>query len=274
MGPAEPGYIPVVMSEHAPLARRYTDKEVSRILRRATELQRGEPGAPNPSGLTLAELEEVALEAGIDPRYLKRAAAEIESGSAASLGEKLVGAPLSFVIERTVAGELPPSEFEALVPELQAATLGQGSASAVGKTLTWTSRSDSTSSSQQVLITSREGHTTIRIEERFTGMAGGLFGGFLGGIGGGLGLGAGGALAGVLGSVAVGIALPVVAIGGAYYAARSLFAGHVRKRRRKMEELMDRLLRHVEELAVRPRLGEDGPSALPPSAGRDAGRSG
>jgi len=49
----------------------------------------------------------------------------------------------------------------------------------VGRTLTWSSRTESNTSAQQVLVTVREGQTLIRIEESFGGLAGGLFGGRL-----------------------------------------------------------------------------------------------
>ena len=233
-------------SDESP-SRRYSEKEVGLILRRATELQRAEPSAANPEGLTLRELAEVAAEVGIDPAYLRRAAAELESGAGSGPWARLLGAAPGFVLERTIPGEFPESGFEELVPLMQAATLGQGNASAVGKTLTWSSRSDTNTSSQQVLVTVHEGETLIRIEERLAGFAGGLFGGVLGGVGGGLGIGVGGALGGALfGSVAMAIAFPVVIIGASYTACRHFFAAHVRRRRSRMQDLMDRLTERVE----------------------------
>jgi len=50
-------------------ARRYNEKEVARLLKRASELQRSSPAAPNPSGLTLTELEDIAREAGLDAEH-------------------------------------------------------------------------------------------------------------------------------------------------------------------------------------------------------------
>lgn len=227
-------------------ARRYTEKEVGLLLRRATEIQRSEPSARAPAGLTLGELEEVALEAGIDPRHLRRAAAELEAGAGGStLGAKLAGGALAFVLERTVPGELSHERFEELVPLMQSGTLGQGTASAVGKTLTWSSRSDTNTSSQQILVSSGDGRTTIRVEERLSGLAGALHGGLVAGVGGGVGIGAGGALGGILGSTALAVAFPVAIIGGSYAAARAIFAAQVRKRRRRMEELLDRLAERV-----------------------------
>lgn len=229
----------------SPAVRRYSEKEVGRLLRRATELQRSEPSLPDPGGFTLGELEEVALEAGIDPRYLRKAAAELEAGAGEGLAEKLTGAPIGFVLERTVPGELPESRFEALVPLLSAGTIGQGNASAVGKTLTWSSRSDSNTSSQQVLVQARDGETLVRVEERLGGFAGGLFGGLMGGVGGGVGIGVGGAVGGVLGLPLFAVAFPVTVIAGTYVAAREIFKAHVRRRRRHMQELLDRIVEQV-----------------------------
>jgi hypothetical protein len=234
------------MIEDERSSRRYSEKEVGLILRRATELQRSEPSAPDPTGLTLADLQDVASEVGIDPAYLRRAAAELEAGTGSGAWERLLGAPLAFVIERTVPGEFPESGFAELVPLMQAATVGQGNASAVGRTLTWSSRSDTNTSSQQVLVTVRDGETLIRIEERLAGFAGGLFGGLLGGGGGPVGIGLGGALGGALfGSAALAIAFPATIISASYLAARGFFAAHVRKRRARMQDLMDQLVEQV-----------------------------
>jgi len=108
------------MPEDERSSRRYSEKEVGLILRRATEFQRSEPSAADPTGLTLAELEEVASEVGIDPAYLRRAAAELEAGAGSGPWDKFLGGPLAFVLERTIPGEFPESRFEELVPLMQA----------------------------------------------------------------------------------------------------------------------------------------------------------
>ena len=74
---------------------------------------------------------------------------------------------------------------------------GQGVPSLFGRTLTW--RSDTRS--LQLAVSSRDGETQIRIDERLHGLAAGLFAGLLGGGGGRIGMGVGvGVGAGVLGS--------------------------------------------------------------------------
>ncbi|MEE8360587.1 MAG: hypothetical protein V3R71_00455 [Gemmatimonadales bacterium] len=240
-----------------PTPRRYTEKEVGLILRRATELQRTEPSARDQSDLTLAELEEIAVEAGIDPHLLRRAARDLEYQGPTTFGGRLAGVPLVIQLERVVAGEYPAEHLDELIPVIQVATDGQGHASAVGKTLTWNSRSDSKLSSQQVLVSANNGETLIRIEERYSELAGALFGGIMAGVGGGAGLGVGGALAGTLGSVALGVLFPLIFIPGSYFMARAILAAKVAKRRRAAEGLM-------EELVERVRHQVEG--ALPPGA--------
>ncbi len=233
------------MTSSEPSPRRYTEKEVGLILRRATELQHAEPTARDQSDLTLAQLEEIAVEAGIDPHMLRRAARDLESHGPSTLGGQLAGAPLMIQLERVVAGEFPAEHLDELIPVIQVATAGQGHASAVGKTLTWSSRTDSNTSSQQVLVSANNGETLIRIEEGYSGLAGALFGGIMGGIGGGVGMGVGGGLGGALGSVALGILFPLIFIPGSYFMARAIFGAQVAKRRRAAEGLMEELVERV-----------------------------
>lgn len=240
--------------------KRYGDSEVARILKRATELQRAEPSAADPEGLTLAELAEIAREAGIDPNLLRRAAAEVESRTPTNtLAEKLAGAPMGISIERTVLGELPPDKFDAIIPLIQRATEGQGTASAVGKTLTWSSRTDNNTATQQVLVASRDGETLIRVEEKFNGLAGGLFGGLVGGVGIGAGVGGGGAVAGILGSALLAFTLPVAVIGGSYVGARAIYSRIVRRRESTAVRLVDEIAAYTAGETAR----ELGPASSP-----------
>jgi hypothetical protein len=236
-----------------PAPRRYGDREVARILKRATELQRAEPSAANPEGLTLAELAEIAREAGIDPALLRRAATEVDlGGGRATVWRRLAGAPVALRLEHSVEGEIPTERFDALIPIIQQATEGQGTASAVGRTLTWSSQTADNMTSQQILVTSADGRTLVRWEERFGGLAGALFGGILGG--GGVGLGAGGAaaIAGSAGPVALAIAIPLVLVGGSYALSRGIFTHVVKRREANARQVIAEIASYVERFEALP----------------------
>lgn len=239
--------------------RRYGDREIGLILKRAAELQKEEPAsAAAGGGLTLTDLEEIAAEAGIDPRHLRRAADEIEAsgGLLASEGvARILGAPPTIKLERTLAGELPSSEFEALVPEIQAAADAHGQANLLGHTLTWRSSTPQNERSLQVTVSARDGKTRITIEERLHGLAGGLYGGILGGVGGGVGLGVGfGVGLGALGSALFATIFPAVVIGGSYVLARTVYTSTARRRHQKLRDLMERISGHVESVSPPPQL--------------------
>jgi hypothetical protein len=225
-----------------PAPKHYSDEEVALILKRATEMQRAEPNIESPTGLTLADLQGIAVEAGIDPELLRRAASEVEHHGPTTIGAQLAGSPLVIQIERVIPGEYPASRLDELVPIVQMATAGQGTASAIGQTLTWSSRNESQTTSQQILVSAKNGETLIRIEERFGGLAGALFGGIMGGVGGGMGIGMGVGLGAAMGSVAFSILWPIGIIGGAYYTARKVLEYQVSRRMRVAEGLMDELV--------------------------------
>ena len=225
--------------------RRYSEKEAGLILRKAAEMQRAEPSAADPSGFSLTELEEVAREAGIDPSVVRSAAADLDVSPAESFSKALVGGPLTVRLETEVAGEYPAERFDALVPAIQSASSWQGHAGVVGKSLTWSARADSNTSSLQVLVVAGGGKTLIRVEERLGGMAGALFGGIIGGVGAGAGLGIGVGVGTAIGSTMMAVGFPVFMLGGSYYLSRAIYAAYVKKERGKLRSLLDQLSAHA-----------------------------
>lgn len=150
--------------------RLFGDEEISRILKRAS--------APETSGLTLDELQQVAAEAGIDPRYVALAAGELErAGEADQRSFHLLGGPVSTLEERVVERELTGAEREEMLAEIRRTFRKAGTVSQVGRTLEWThsERNDQT----QVTITSRGGRTQLRVFQRFPKMTVLTFGGIL-----------------------------------------------------------------------------------------------
>ena len=235
------------MADQPTPPRFYGDTEVGKILDRATELQREIPTrSAGSGGLSLAELEDIAVEAGIDPRHLRRAAMELETGDLGVHGwAKLVGDQLTIVREMVVPGEIPDSGFERVVAVIQQTAHEHGQPSLMGRTLTWQAESPSKMRSILLVVSARDGETLIRLEERLHQFAGGLFGGVIAGVGGGIGVGAGVPLGVALGSVLLTTLIPLGVVGLSYIGCREIYRAVVRSRRTVISELMERVTSEV-----------------------------
>jgi hypothetical protein len=253
------------MADDVGAPRRYSEEEIGRILKRATEMQVAEPAGQGPGGMTLRELEEIALEAGIDPRHLRRAAMELEPGSPeASFWTRVLGHPPQVRLEAAVPGELPVEGFESLVAIIQHVAREHGQASLVGRTLTWQGETATGTRSTMVVVGVRDGETRVRVEERLQGLAGQLFGGLVGGVGVGAGVGVGVGLGAALGSALFSAAFPVGALGLGYITARAAFRSQAGARRRALSELLDRLVGEVSDRVTESALPAPGsPRSLP-----------
>lgn len=255
------------MNEPADRPRLYGDDEMRQLLERAAEIQsrEGTRALTHSGGFSLAEIEEIAAEAGITPAHLRQAAAEMET-QVAQKGDWTwaTGEPVTLVRERVVEGELPAEAFEHLVVVLQQRAGSHGQPSLMGRTLTWQSETPSRNRLLQVVITSRDGQTRIRLEERLHQLAGGLFGGLMGGGGGGVGVAVGVGVGEALGSVLFAVAAPLGILGLTFVAARGIFSAVSRRRQRFLDDLLEHLARAVEDevgLGRTERLPPPGPVA-------------
>ena len=130
--------------------RVFSEKEVAVILERAAELQalsaRERDHRP---GLTLAELESVAADAGLDPQILRQAAAEVDHPRSDLLRRNSGMTAAHVFVERRVRGTLTPEHWEDVVAELRhhfesdlasmmgMGTYGAGTTEQIGRTLEW-----------------------------------------------------------------------------------------------------------------------------------------
>jgi hypothetical protein len=235
-------------------SRRYSDEEVQRLLNRAAELESQGGNLPaKVDGTSLAEIESIASEAGINPALIRQAARELESPTSgvtvvAPQSSFFLGAPTVFELERVVPGEADQATLERLVPYLQRAADGMGHPSLMGKTLTWQSEDSSKTRTLLVTVSMGRSETRISIEERYGNMAGALFGGIIGGAGTGLGFGVGfGVGLGALGSALFATVFPFAALGGTWALARAIFRHQVHNRMRKVTKLMNQLVATVED---------------------------
>jgi hypothetical protein len=239
-----------------PASRRFNEKEVADIIKRASELQQLETTSESSTGMSLAELEQVAREAGLDPALVRRAATDLDTRVTDREPSAFIGAPTVLVLERTIDGEVPAEEYEPIVLLIQRELGGVGSASTLGRSLVWTmqgvDRRRVSTRTVQVTVTPRNGRTTIRMEEPLGQLAGGLFGGLMGGLGGGSSGIAMGIGMGVFHSAAVAVGLIGGMVTGSYLLARTIFGRMARGRGERMQRLMSRLVEHVSATATRP----------------------
>ncbi|TPV94044.1 MAG: hypothetical protein B7733_17330 [Myxococcales bacterium FL481] len=163
-----------------PHDHRYSDEEVVRIMQRAAEMQ-AEHGSER--RLSIAEVEAVAREAGIDKALVRRAAAELSvtgrgHGDAPS---GFLGAARRIEMESAISGEIDSGEVERFVEVVRRALGETGEIKTVGRTLTWETSpgsSEGITGKRRVVLTliPRDGVTRVRLEEDLTSLASEVFG--------------------------------------------------------------------------------------------------
>ena len=149
--------------EHAP-RKLFSEKEVGRILKRATELHEAE-GPADTMGLSLDEVRQIATEMGVDPRYVAAAMAEVEQGGNDDERFYWLGAPVSYEMERVVEGEVSEEQWVEMVEAMRRSFKLFGANSKVGRMFEWTHNRPWRQ--VQVRVISREGKTRIRLFARY-----------------------------------------------------------------------------------------------------------
>lgn len=259
-------------------SRRFSEEEVALIVKRAAELQHTEQSEREPgNAMTLSEIEQIAKEAGIDPRLIRRAAQGIDRPAETNRPSPWVGAPTRLVFERVVDGEISSEHHESLVNEMRRTFGDNGIPSVLGRTLAWTTtpvagRASTRARSVDVSVIARAGVTTIRVEEELRNVAVPVFAGLVAGGGGGsTGITLGIAMT-VFESAAIAGALWVVVAGGFYALARGIYGGIAAKRERQLRELISRLEDQVRDAVAQAsakRLPGSGATLPAGSAGGD-----
>lgn len=117
--------------------RRYTPDEVSAIFERASEKERTLPASSEATGLTLAELQDIAREVGISPESVSLAAESLDH-TAAPTSATFLGLPIS--VARTVEfnRKISDTEWESLVADLRTTFAANGSLRYDGPFRQWT----------------------------------------------------------------------------------------------------------------------------------------
>lgn len=118
--------------------RRYTEDEVAAIFARAADTQEiNRRTASSASGMTLAELQEIGVEAGLSPEAVAHAASQMErTGQPTS--RSFLGLPIGVGKTLELGRRLSDDEWERLVVDLRETFDARGKVSAHGSFRQWT----------------------------------------------------------------------------------------------------------------------------------------
>ncbi len=163
-------------------------------------------------------------------------------------GSALAGAPMALVYEAEVAGQLSPEDFDVIAQTIRAGLGEAGMATALGRTLTWSSGAVQNQRRLNVNVTAAAGRTVIRAEERLGPLAGGLFGGVFGGGGGGFSAAAFGIGLGVTHSPMMAGLAVVAWLGTTYVTARTFFRRASNRRAKELQDVVEKVAAQCETL--------------------------
>jgi hypothetical protein len=142
--------------------RRFSDEEFALILRKASELQEGGAKAPaQRTGMSLEEIKSIAVEAGIDPEKVAKAASLFARSDHPGTAATLLGGPSSYHLEHTAKGEISPEDMGRVLHVIRRATRRQGEGNQVLDAFEWRTTTDP--SRIHVNVIPRDGETTIQI---------------------------------------------------------------------------------------------------------------
>jgi hypothetical protein len=232
-----------VANEPVP-TRKYNDREIALILKKAAERQ--EDVAPKEGGYSLAELEEIAAQAGIDATHVRSAARDLSMVDRPA-GHGFVGSPTIIELERTVEGEVAESEYGDLVELIRDLTHEVGTVTRVDRTMEWVTRGQDMAG-MHISINPGKGHTRIRLVTRHDGVAFVLF-----------------LVTGMLGTL-LGIPVWMALLGHGFPAVlgvmcgtssillgdRAIMRAVSNRRQRSATQVIDALAEHVARVATRP----------------------
>jgi hypothetical protein len=206
--------------------RRFNEAEVAAILEKAAEAQHtGSRQLPSGEGMTLAELQAIGTEVGIDPRLVAQAANALDRVGR-STSRRFLGLPIGVGRTIDLGRKLSDDEWERLVVDLRETFDARGTIRHEGSFRQWTN-----GNLQALLEPTPTGHR-VRLRT--------VKGDAVGWITGGLGMVGVAAVTAVLGG---GDALGFLgALGAMMFGVGALrLPGWARLRRRQMEEIAGRL---------------------------------
>ena len=157
-----------------PKERLYRDEEINAVLKRAAEIHHIE-NQQDAWGLTIEELEQVAVETGIDPGAVRAAAHELELRKP-DKGYHFLGAPTSIALERFVDADVTTSQWDSAVAELRRIYRARGHEDYAGVDREWVLREWGSERARASLIPEEDG-SRLRVTHEHADYAWAFYGG-------------------------------------------------------------------------------------------------
>lgn len=151
------------MSDLTGRDRRYDEEEVARILRDSAELQAMDASGAAVGALSLQELQRIAAEVGIEPRFVTDAALR-RTRSPGGVWTRLLGPFSRFHQERTVQGEVGGADWSRLVDEMRSETRHEGETAHLPGRLEWRGRHEWSGEEIRLRVESADGSTRVEME--------------------------------------------------------------------------------------------------------------
>ncbi len=158
-------------TERSHTERRYNEQEIADIFRKASSAQKKSEHGSETEGLTLAEIEQIGIEAGLSPELIASAAASLDKSVVKPETVTCLGIPISVGRTVTLASELTDNQWRRLVSDLHDTFGITGRTSENGMMRIWEGEN-----MEVVVEPAGTGHR-IRIKRLHENLRNGLYGG-------------------------------------------------------------------------------------------------
>ena len=145
--------------------KQYSEEEAQRIFALAAERQQQSvKHEQNEAKLTIKDLEEAGLAAGIDPRFIQEAATELLKPERIPVYKTVLGIPALIRQSKFFPEQKAIPLWDQLVPEVQKTFGKEGELSMLPRVLTWKSEADDKKSPITLIVEQEEEGTRVTLE--------------------------------------------------------------------------------------------------------------
>lgn len=144
---------------------RFNRDEISKILKRAAELEHQNKDGDEGEGLTLEELQQVSKDVGINPKFINQALVELQSVDERG-ASNLLGGPFTYQTQTMADRPINDEDWEDIVTQIRNIHGGIGRTSKLGKTYEWEQRKREVGYIQ-ISISPKKDHSRIHLSANY-----------------------------------------------------------------------------------------------------------